>query len=281
MIAITCPSDVWSTLTWENRLHSFPHNRSYAPQTSRMFARLKQWKARSNSYDSENPQLRGLIAETRMGRAREGERQSARRPHPMMPHSWSFQAGLIKERTLERLLVAPFNGHWRLFCNGHFHPSFNGCLCSFNIWGSSFQRSFAPPGSFDVFICSTLSTVVCEHPEAQCQRALDTSLRSRCWFLALSLLWFLLHKLSSQVKSRGCMWAGGAKLINRTETKLHYRHICSDLTLRLSLHIFFAWSYHIQCRLMDRNLQVMPQIFNWISVRDLTGPLKDIFIFVP
>ena len=157
--------------------------------------------------------------------------------------------------------MAPFNGHWRLFCNGHlrlfcnihlrlfcnghFHPSFNGCLCSFNIWGSSFQRSFAPSGSFDVFICSTLSTVVCEHPEAQCQRALDTSLRSRCWFLALSLLWFLLHKLSSQVKSRGCMWVGGAKLINRTETKLHYRHIWSDLTLRLSPHIFFAASLSV------------------------------------
>ena len=33
--------------------------------------------------------------------------------------------------------------------------------------------------------------------------------------------------------------------------------------------------------LMDSNLQVMTQIFDWISVGALTGPLKNIHLFVP
>ena len=32
---------------------------------------------------------------------------------------------------------------------------------------------------------------------------------------------------------------------------------------------------------MDSNLRVMPQIFDWISVGALTGPLKEIHFFVP
>ena len=88
-MAITCPGDVWSPLTREasapfvSPIIVLAHLRRCAPRTSRMLSRLKWCQAKSGSYNSHNPRLRGLVTATRMGRAREEEHQSARRPHPM------------------------------------------------------------------------------------------------------------------------------------------------------------------------------------------------------
>ena len=41
-------------------------------------------------------------------------------------------------------------------------------------------------------------------------------------------LLFSPHELSSRARNQGCEGAGGAKTIDKTETKLHNSHVCYD-----------------------------------------------------